>query len=130
MEKSTDAITAVFATLIAGGAYVPIQPDWPRGRIDAVLDDCDARLVVADPTGTRTGRRRVVDRRSGATRSWSDCSRHARRSPGGPADRAPEDPAFILFTSGSTACPEGGDDLAPGGRRLRRWSVTPPPAVS
>ena len=48
MEKSTDAITAMFATLIAGGTYVPIQPDWPRGRIDAVLDDCDARLVVAD----------------------------------------------------------------------------------
>jgi len=104
MEKSVDAITALFATLCAGGTYVPIPPDWPRGRIDAVLDDCDARLVVADATSDTDAPPTVVDRRSGATISWADC---LATRPGAGEDRSPEDPAFILFTSGSTGVPKG-----------------------
>ena len=83
MEKSTDAITAVFATLCAGGAYVPVQPDWPPARIEAVLDDCDARLVVADASLDGDAPPRVVDRRSGATLSWAECL--ATRPQPGPA---------------------------------------------
>jgi amino acid adenylation domain-containing protein len=106
MEKSTDAITAVFATLCAGGAYVPIQPDWPAARIQAVLNDCDARLVVADASSDGDAPPSVVDRRSGATLSWADCLA-AMPQPGPAGGRSPEDPSFILFTSGSTGVPKG-----------------------
>ncbi len=106
MEKSTEAIVAVFATLIAGGTYVPIQPDWPRRRIDAVLDDCDARLVVADADSDGDQPPSVIDRRSGATLSWADSLATASLT-AAVGDRPPEDPAFILFTSGSTGPPKG-----------------------
>ena len=105
MQKSADAITAMYATLFAGGIYVPIQPGWPRARIDAILDDCAARLVVidADAIGEPPT---VIDRRSGSTLAWSSCLSAAPIT--GPAtDRSPDDPAFILFTSGSTGAPKG-----------------------
>jgi amino acid adenylation domain-containing protein len=106
MEKSADAVVAVYGTLMAGGAFVPIPPDWPRRRIEAVLEDCDARLIVAGPDGETGDAPSVLDRRSGATLSWREAV--AMESPGCPDhDRTPDDAAVILFTSGSTGSPKG-----------------------
>jgi acyl-CoA synthetase (AMP-forming)/AMP-acid ligase II len=46
LPKSSDAIVAVFASLLAGAIYVPIHPRWPQERIDAVLAECGARLLI------------------------------------------------------------------------------------
>jgi len=95
MAKTTDAITAVFATLLAGGVYVPVQPRWPPERIASTLEDCGARFVFAEPglhLPISTLDLQALSRGSG--RFWD---------PG----VAPEDPAFILFTSGSTGRPKG-----------------------
>ena len=106
MEKSAAAVVAVYGTLMAGAAFVPIPPEWPRRRIDTVLEDCDARLVVADPQGETGDAPSVIDRRSGATLSWREALTTESRE-GRADDRTPDDPAFILFTSGSSGPPKG-----------------------
>ena len=45
LPKSTDAITALFATLMAGAAYVPVEPRSPAETV-ATLEACQPALVV------------------------------------------------------------------------------------
>jgi amino acid adenylation domain-containing protein len=102
LPKSTDAIVAVFASLLAGAIYVPLHPRWPQERINAVLADCTARLLIKGDGAPP----RIVDLDTGASITWPESTRHE-------ADLAllprmtPEDTAFILFTSGSTGRPKG-----------------------
>lgn len=82
LPKNTDAVIAVFATLLAGGVYVPIHPGWPADRIEAAIQDVGAKVVV---------------NRSGAV-----CRAAQAKSEGCPAGTA-----VVLFTSGSTGRPKG-----------------------
>ncbi len=102
LPKSTEAITYVFASLLAGAIYVPIQPRWPRERIDATLADCSPRFVIRECEGAPA----VTDLADGTRTSWAEAL--ASSAPA-PAEAAidPADPAFILFTSGSTGRPKG-----------------------
>lgn len=116
LPKSSDAIVAVFASLLAGAIYVPIHPRWPRERIDEVLAECDARLLIEEG-------RQITERKTGATLPWPamnpanlltrDHREAVANSPSSflaPApfrSVCPEDTAFILFTSGSTGRPKG-----------------------
>ncbi|MFZ1083349.1 MAG: amino acid adenylation domain-containing protein [Terracidiphilus sp.] len=104
LPKNTDAIVAVFASLLAGAIYVPIHPRWPQERIDSVLAECDARLVIEEG-------RRIIDRQTGATlpRPATNPANLLNDLPDPPTFPSvnSEDIAFILFTSGSTGRPKG-----------------------
>ncbi|HVR99894.1 MAG TPA: amino acid adenylation domain-containing protein [Thermoanaerobaculia bacterium] len=86
MERSPDLWTAALATLKAGGYYVPVDPSWPRERVDLVLADCGARAVVtADTLAGLAG--------YSAARLT--------------AGSLPDNTAYGLYTSGSTGTPKG-----------------------
>jgi non-ribosomal peptide synthetase component F len=93
---------AVFASLLAGAIYVPIHPRWPRERIDAVLAECEARLLI-EVDGVRP---RIADLRTGTGIEWLAPARHEPNLSLLPQLTA-KDTAFILFTSGSTGRPKG-----------------------
>jgi len=102
LPKNSDAIVAVFASLLAGAIYVPIHPRWPRERIDAVLAECEARLLI-EVDGVRP---RIADLRTGTGIEWLAPARHEPNLSLLPQLTA-KDTAFILFTSGSTGRPKG-----------------------
>jgi amino acid adenylation domain-containing protein len=102
LPKTTDAIISIFASLLAGAIYVPIHPQWPKERIEAVLEDCAARLVIEGDSYPP----RIRDCRTGECIHWQTQSTALTDIVSLPEAGA-LDPALILFTSGSTGRPKG-----------------------
>jgi amino acid adenylation domain-containing protein len=48
MERSVEMIIGVLGILKAGSAYLPIDPDYPQERIDYMLKDSSAKLLVTN----------------------------------------------------------------------------------
>ncbi len=46
VHASIEALIGIFAVLKAGGAYLPIDPDYPVARIDYILQDSDTQLLL------------------------------------------------------------------------------------
>ncbi|MFP3526315.1 AMP-binding protein, partial [Pantoea sp. SIMBA_072] len=45
-EKSADMIVGLLAVLKAGGAYLPIDPEYPTERIQHILQDSSVNIIV------------------------------------------------------------------------------------
>src|SRR5439155_42146 len=48
MERSVDMMVAIMGTALAGGAYLPLDPDYPDERLAYVLRDSEAAVLITD----------------------------------------------------------------------------------
>ncbi|MFI6173445.1 amino acid adenylation domain-containing protein [Nocardia sp. NPDC051052] len=102
MPRSIDLVVGIYAVLIAGGGYVPLDPDHPAGRIDYILDT--ARPVVVLTSGadlpTDYGRQVRIDELDLSGFGKAPLTAAERRLRAGHT-------AYVIFTSGSTGRPKG-----------------------
>ena len=48
LERSEWMIVAIMGVLKSGGAYVPIDPDYPKERIDFMVNDSACKVLIDD----------------------------------------------------------------------------------
>ena len=48
MERSAEMIIGILGILKSGGAYLPIDPEYPQERIDYMLKDSGATILLTD----------------------------------------------------------------------------------
>jgi amino acid adenylation domain-containing protein len=108
MGRSAAVVAAVLGVLKSGRAYVPVDPEFPAGRITRILDVCGARCLITDPAHLAQARELAAER-PGTTVLVVDPDAEAPpvvEAPRLPAV-APESVAYTIFTSGSTGTPQG-----------------------
>jgi amino acid adenylation domain-containing protein len=111
-RRSPEAIVGMLGILKAGGAYVPIDPGYPAERIDYLLADCAAPIVVAarDTSEVIGGRHPAIVWIDGDVIAGPDAAEPGRGGPERgdlPAETSGSQLAYVIYTSGSTGKPKG-----------------------
>ncbi|MCA1634100.1 MAG: amino acid adenylation domain-containing protein, partial [Acidobacteria bacterium] len=104
MQRSIEMVVALLGVLKAGAAYVPLDPEYPRERLDFMLEDSQVSVLLTqqallDTLSPQTARVVALDS------DWhviSEQSGDALR-----LEMSAEHPAYVIYTSGSTGRPKG-----------------------
>ncbi|MFD8818663.1 amino acid adenylation domain-containing protein, partial [Streptomyces sp. NPDC059627] len=107
LPRGVDTVTAVLAVWLAGGAYLPLDPDYPADRLAFMVSD--SRVAVLVGTSELTGeiplrRVQVVDLDAPMVVAAVAA---APPTPPEPTSAGPDGLAYVIYTSGSTGRPKG-----------------------
>ena len=134
LPRSPEIVVALIAVMKAGAAYLPLDPNYPAGRLRFMLEDahpeyvlCSAEIAPKLPHGP--WHFIVVD-------DQDVISELAKSSVNNPSDEShtqplrPQNPAYVIYTSGSTGTPKGVVVTHTGipsiaGKRVESLNLTP-----
>ncbi|WP_242660844.1 non-ribosomal peptide synthetase [Mycobacterium alsense] len=109
-RRGIDMVVALVAIMKAGAGFFPLDPGYPLARKQFMLDDVDPRVVVVTADAADT----MPERPGMALVSLDDPDVRAAliteppQSGERPLPKAhPDDPMYLVFTSGSTGEPKG-----------------------
>ncbi|HEY0603237.1 MAG TPA: amino acid adenylation domain-containing protein [Herpetosiphonaceae bacterium] len=109
-ERGVTLLTAILAVFKAGGAYVPLDPYHPPARLQQVLAESRAPLVLADAPRMAQASQIVADLTSSSTPALL-CLEDLLAEDGDdtnlPMRAGPGNLAYVIYTSGSTGVPKG-----------------------
>ncbi|MDG4862984.1 amino acid adenylation domain-containing protein, partial [Streptomyces sp. T-3] len=100
VPRSLDLVVTLLAVLKAGGAYLPLDPDYPAERLAYMLEDAAPACVIAD-----TRDRVPASDTPAVVLEEADLDGYLGTDPG--RALTPRHPAYVIYTSGSTGRPKG-----------------------
>jgi amino acid adenylation domain-containing protein len=103
LERSCDLIIAILAVLKAGGAYLPLDPAFPRERLAFMIEDAQVSVLLTQTSLLKlipevTAQVICLDDRNPSSVSHTTSLLHSPSS---------SNLAYIIYTSGSTGQPKG-----------------------
>ena len=111
LERGVSLIVALLGVLKAGGAFLPLDGSYPKSRLNFMLQDSKARVVITNNNYSEQFEFAVFGVGAGCELVLMD--RHAAeiagQSAAGPVagNVVSENLAYIIYTSGSTGQPKG-----------------------
>ena len=106
MDRSLTAVVSMLGIVKAGGAYMPIDPDYPVDRKKFMLDDSGAKILLTDEHLIKSLPETDAEIICPAT-SWDELIKGISGTRNISNINNPEDTFYIIYTSGSTGKPKG-----------------------
>ncbi len=100
-RQSYEMVVGILAVLKAGGAYLPIDPDYPQNRINLILEDSETNMLLTHSE--------VADKVQfhGEIIHIDNEEIYHLNNENLEEVNKPEDLACVIYTSGSTGTPKG-----------------------
>jgi len=104
MQRSVEMMVAVLGTLKAGGAYLPLDPTYPKERLSYMMEDTKASVLL-----TQTHLLEMLPEHSARVicldSEWDMIARESREQLA--SVTTIENLVYVTYTSGSTGKPKG-----------------------
>src|SRR5271165_5438491 len=103
LDRSVEMIVGILGIVKAGAAYLPMDPVYPKDRLEFMLKDAGVPVLLSE--SRRLAELPPFDGIICLDRDWSEISRE-------PASNLPQEStssnlAYVIYTSGSTGKPKG-----------------------
>jgi amino acid adenylation domain-containing protein len=104
MPRCSEMIIGILGVLKAGCAYIPIDPDYPMGRVKYIMEDSDLKLLVTVPD-----LQHLFDLKGTSIRCINATSKELQYNENNNVGRSigSSSLAYLIYTSGSTGNPKG-----------------------
>jgi amino acid adenylation domain-containing protein len=103
VDRSREMLIALLGILKSGAAYIPLDPEYPQDRIEYMLEDSGAKMLLV--TQSYSGKFRSAAAELVLEHLWGQLQAYPEEPPLSGASGA--DLAYVLYTSGSTGKPKG-----------------------
>lgn len=101
LDRSEQMVIAILAILKSGGAYVPIDPEYPIERIDYMVKDIACKVIITEKKHAN------IVSSSDSIIFIEDIAKLTNDSSNLTSYLTPNNLAYVIYTSGSTGQPKG-----------------------